>query len=42
MVRKGYSQIIDDLEIDEYDFIIELMMELNHKKKDQDILSGGL
>jgi hypothetical protein len=41
MVRKGYSQNIEDMEIDEYDFTIELMMELNNKKKDQPF-AGGL
>ena len=42
MVRRGYSKNIDELEIEEYDFIMDLMMELNNKKKDQGMFGEGL
>jgi len=42
MVRKGYSKSIEDMEIEEYDFINLLIMELNNKKKDDNIFGGGL
>ena len=42
MVRKGYTKNIEDMEIEEYEFIMELMMELNAQKKDKGMFEGGI
>jgi len=43
LIRKGYSKSdLQNMDIDEYDFISELMFELNKAKKDTNIFSGGI